>query len=49
MREYAIPLAHDALKTLSAKYQFTPKGPILIEMFPNARRLRRPQPRTARA
>ena len=35
MREYAIPLAHDALKTLSAKYQFTPKGPILIEMFPN--------------
>ena len=35
MREYAIPLAHDALKTLSAKYQITPKGPILIEVFPN--------------
>ena len=34
MREYAIPLAHEALKTLSAKYQFTPKGPILIEIFP---------------
>lgn len=35
MREYAIPLAHEALKTLAAKYQLTPKGPILIEIFPN--------------
>lgn len=35
MREYAIPLAHDAVKALSAKYQITPKGPILIEVFPN--------------
>jgi len=35
MREYAIPLAHEALKTLSAKYGVTPKGPILIEVFPN--------------
>jgi tetratricopeptide (TPR) repeat protein len=35
MREYAIPLAHEAVKTLSAKYQITPKGPILIEVFPN--------------
>jgi Flp pilus assembly protein TadD len=35
MREYAIPLAHDAIKSLSAKYQITPKGPILIEVFPN--------------
>jgi tetratricopeptide (TPR) repeat protein len=34
LKEYAIPLAHDALKALSAKYQFTPKGPILIEVFP---------------
>ncbi len=34
LRQYAIPLAHDALRTLSAKYQFTPKGPILIEIFP---------------
>jgi cellulose synthase operon protein C len=34
LKEYAIPLAHEALKTLSAKYQFTPKGPILIEIFP---------------
>jgi hypothetical protein len=34
LREYAIPLAQDALKTLSARYQFTPKGPILIEIFP---------------
>jgi tetratricopeptide (TPR) repeat protein len=35
MREYAIPLAHEALKSLAAKYQFTPKGPILIEVFPS--------------
>jgi tetratricopeptide (TPR) repeat protein len=35
MREYVIPLAHDALKTLSAKYGITPKGPILIEVFPS--------------
>ena len=35
MREYAIPLAQDALKKLSAKYQFTPKGPILVEIFPH--------------
>ena len=34
LKEYAIPLAHEALKTLSAKYQYTPKGPILIEIFP---------------
>jgi Tfp pilus assembly protein PilF len=35
MREYAIPLAHEAVKALSAKYQIAPKGPILIEVFPN--------------
>ena len=34
LRHYAIPLAHQALAALSAKYQFTPKGPILIEIFP---------------
>ena len=34
MREYAMPLAQEALKTLSAKYGFTPKGPILVEIFP---------------
>ena len=34
LREYAIPLAQEALKKLSASYQFTPKGPILIEIFP---------------
>jgi tetratricopeptide (TPR) repeat protein len=34
MREYAMPLAQDALRTLSARYGFTPKGPILIEVFP---------------
>ena len=34
MREYAMPLAQEALKTLSAKYNFTPRGPILIEIFP---------------
>ena len=35
MRDYAMPLAQDALKTLSRKYRFTPKGPILVEMFPS--------------
>jgi tetratricopeptide (TPR) repeat protein len=35
LREYAIPIAHDALRALSAKYEFSPKGPILIEIFPN--------------
>ena len=34
MREHAVPLAKEALATLSKRYQFTPKGPILIEMFP---------------
>jgi tetratricopeptide (TPR) repeat protein len=34
LREYAVPLAHQALTTLSAKYEFTPRGPILIEIFP---------------
>ncbi len=33
LREYALPLAKEALKTLSARYRFTPKGPILIEIF----------------
>jgi tetratricopeptide (TPR) repeat protein len=35
MREYALPLAQEALETLSARYEFTPKGPILIEIFPD--------------
>src|SRR5262245_15334248 len=34
LQEYAVPLAHKALTTLSAKYEFTPRGPILIEIFP---------------
>ena len=34
LREYAMPLAQEALKTLSARYGFTPTGPILIEIFP---------------
>lgn len=34
MREYAMPLAQEALRNLSARYDFTPTGPILIEMFP---------------
>ncbi|MDQ3486214.1 MAG: peptidase MA family metallohydrolase, partial [Acidobacteriota bacterium] len=34
LKEYAVPLAQEALKVLSAKYQFKPKGPILIEIFP---------------
>ena len=34
LRDYAMPLAHEALKSLSARYGFTPTGPILIEIFP---------------
>jgi tetratricopeptide (TPR) repeat protein len=34
LREYAMPLAQDALKTLSSRYGFTPTGPILVEIFP---------------
>jgi tetratricopeptide (TPR) repeat protein len=34
LREYAMPLAQDALKTLAARYGFTPAGPIVIEIFP---------------
>ena len=34
LREYALPLAQQALRDLSARYAFTPTGPILIEIFP---------------
>ena len=34
MQEYVLSLAHRAIDTLSKRYQFTPKGPILIEIFP---------------
>lgn len=34
LQHYAMPLAQEALSTLSKKYGFTPKGPILIEIFP---------------
>ena len=34
LREYAMALAHQALTTLAARYEFTPRGPILIEIFP---------------
>ena len=30
---YAIPLANQAYKTFSERYGFTPKGPILVEVF----------------
>jgi tetratricopeptide (TPR) repeat protein len=33
LREYAVPLAQEAFKTLSARYGFTPTGPFLIEIF----------------
>ena len=35
LRDYAMPLATEAIKTLSAKYGFTPSGPILVEVFPD--------------
>jgi tetratricopeptide (TPR) repeat protein len=34
LQEYAVALAHQALTTMSARYEFTPRGPILIEIFP---------------
>lgn len=34
LREFAIPLAHRALDTMAARYEFKPQGPILIEVFP---------------
>ena len=34
MREYVLPLAKQALDTLSKRYEFRPRGPILVEMFP---------------
>jgi tetratricopeptide (TPR) repeat protein len=34
LREYAMPLAKQALDTLSRRYEFRPRGPILIEIFP---------------
>ena len=34
LQEYAVALAHQALNTMSARYEFAPRGPILIEIFP---------------
>jgi len=34
MREYALPLARQAIESLSERWGFRPTGPILIEMFP---------------
>lgn len=34
LREYAPALAQEALDTLSTRYQFVPRGPILVEIFP---------------
>ena len=34
LQDFALPLAHRALITLSGRYGFAPKGPILIEIFP---------------
>jgi len=35
MREQAMPLAQEALETLSRQWNFTVTGPILVEMFPD--------------
>ena len=34
LTEYAVPLAKRALETFSKRYEFVPRGPILIEIFP---------------
>ena len=36
MKEYVPQLARESLEALSKRWEFTPKGPILIEMFPEA-------------
>jgi cellulose synthase operon protein C len=35
LKEPVLSLAHEALRVLSARYGFTPRGPILIEVFPH--------------
>jgi tetratricopeptide (TPR) repeat protein len=34
LAEYALPLAKRALDTFSKRYEFVPRGPILVEIFP---------------
>ena len=34
MQEYAPPLAREALDALTKTWEFTPAGPILVEVFP---------------
>jgi tetratricopeptide (TPR) repeat protein len=34
MREYALPIVQEALAKFSARYQFKPRGPIIVEIFP---------------
>jgi len=34
LKAYALPLAAEAMKTYTQRYGFTPKGPILVEVFP---------------
>jgi tetratricopeptide (TPR) repeat protein len=34
LQEYAVTIAHQALNTMAARYEFAPRGPILIEIFP---------------
>jgi tetratricopeptide (TPR) repeat protein len=34
LQDYVLALAHQALTTLAARYEFTPRGPILVEIFP---------------
>jgi tetratricopeptide (TPR) repeat protein len=34
LKDQAVAIAHQALTTMAARYEFTPRGPILIEIFP---------------
>jgi tetratricopeptide (TPR) repeat protein len=34
LREHVVPLAREALETLARRWEFTPKGPLLVEVFP---------------
>ena len=35
LEPYALPLGHEAYATFQKRYGFTPKGPILVEVFPD--------------
>ena len=49
LKVYALPLADEAYQQFVERYGFTPQGPILVEVFPQPRRLRGAHARAAGA